>query len=159
MHVPYRLKRYRFFDIGHDHYYYDDIQTEEHLQWLVHTSYMPLCNTLSHMIKLSKGKFHCAIAVSGATLEMFEQFAPEMIDALKELAATKCVEFMAVPYSYSIASEYNEQEFKQQLKLQSDLINTLFGQKAATVWNTELLYTDEMAYNLQKMGYKTIMTE
>ena len=159
MHVPYRLKRYRFFDIGHDHYYYDDIQTEEHLQWLVNTSYMPLCNTLSHMIKLSKGKFHCAIAVSGATLEMFEQFAPEMIDALKELAATKCVEFMAVPYSYSIASEYNEQEFKQQLKLQSDLINTLFGQKAATVWNTELLYTDEMAYNLQKMGYKTIMTE
>ena len=159
MHVPYRLKRYRFFDIGHDHYYYDDIQTEEHLQWLVNTSYMPLCNTLSHMIKLSKGKFHCAIAVSGATLEMFEQYAPEMIDALKELAATKCVEFMAVPYSYSIASEYNEQEFKQQLKLQSDLINTLFGQKAATVWNTELLYTDEMAYNLQKMGYKTIMTE
>ena len=159
MHVPYRLKRYRFFDIGHDHYYYDDIQTEEHLQWLVNTSYMPLCNTLSHMIKLSKGKFHCAIAVSGATLEMFEQFAPEMIDALKELAATKCVEFMAVPYSYSIASEYNEQEFKQQLKLQTDLINTLFGQKAATVWNTELLYTDEMAYNLQKMGYKTIMTE
>lgn len=112
-----------------------------------------------HMIKLSKGKFHCAIAVSGATLEMFEQFAPEMIDALKELAATKCVEFMAVPYSYSIASEYNEQEFKQQLKLQTDLINTLFGQKATTVWNTELLYTDEMAYNLQKMGYKTIMTE
>ena len=159
MHAPYRLKRYRFFDIGQDHYYYDDMQTEEHLQWLVNTSYMPLCNTLRDMIKLSKGKFHCAIAVSGVTLEMFEQFAPEMIDILKELAATKCVEFLATPYSYSIASEYNEQEFKQQLTLQSDLIKNVFGLKTASVWNTELLYTDEMAYNLQKMGYKTVLTE
>ena len=159
MHAPYRLKRYRFFDIGQDHYYYDDMQTEEHIQWLVNTSYMPLCATLRDMIKLSKGKFHCAIAISGVTLEMFEQFAPEMIDILKELASTKCVEFLATPYSYSIASEYNEQEFKQQLALQSDLIKNVFGLKTSTVWNTELLYTDEMAYNLQKMGYKTVLSE
>lgn len=159
MHAPYRLKRYRFFDIGQDHYYYDDMQTEEHIQWLVNTSYMPLCATLRDMIKLSKGKFHCAIAISGVTLEMFEQFAPEMIDILKELASTKCVEFLATPYSYSIASEYNEQEFKQQLALQSDLIKNVLGLKTSTVWNTELLYTDEMAYNLQKMGYKTVLSE
>ncbi len=159
MHAPYRLKRYRFFDIGQDHYYYDDMQTEEHIQWLVNTSYMPLCATLRDMIKLSKGKFHCAIAISGVTLEMFEQFTPEMIDILKELASTKCVEFLATPYSYSIASEYNEQEFKQQLALQSDLIKNVFGLKTSTVWNTELLYTDEMAYNLQKMGYKTVLSE
>ena len=157
--APYRLKRYRFFDIGQDHYYYDDMQTEEHIQWLVNTSYMPLCATLRDMIKLSKGKFHCAIAISGVTLEMFEQFTPEMIDILKELASTKCVEFLATPYSYSIASEYNEQEFKQQLALQSDLIKNVFGLKTSTVWNTELLYTDEMAYNLQKMGYKTVLSE
>jgi alpha-amylase/alpha-mannosidase (GH57 family) len=31
-----------------------------------------------------------------------------MIDILKELAATKCVEFLATPYAYSLASEYNE---------------------------------------------------
>ena len=159
MHAPYRLKRYRFFDIGQDHYYYDDMQTEEHIQWLVNTSYMPLCATLRDMIKLSKGKFHCAIAISGVTLEMFEQFTPEMIDILKELASTKCVEFLATPYSYSIASEYNEQEFKQQLAVQSDLIKNVFGLKTSTVWNTELLYTDEMAYNLQKMGYKTVLSE
>ena len=42
MHAPYRMKRYRFFDIGQEHYYYDDMATEEHVQWLVNTSYMPL---------------------------------------------------------------------------------------------------------------------
>ena len=159
MHSPYRLKRYRFFEIGHDHYYYDDMATEEHVNWLVQTSYLPLCTTIKDMINLSKGKFHCAISVSGTMIEMFEQFNPEMIDILKELAATKCVEFLATPYAYSLASEYNEAEFKKQLKFQGDLLENILGVKAQTVWNTELLYTDEAAYQLSKLGYKTILTE
>ena len=159
MHAPYRLKRYRFFEIGHDHYYYDDMATEEHVNWLVETSYLPLCNTIKDMINLSKGKFHCAISVSGTMIEMFEQFNPEMIDVLKELAASKCVEFLATPYAYSLASEYNEEEFKKQLKFQGDLLESILGVKAQTVWNTELLYTDESAYNLNKLGYKVILTE
>ena len=159
MHSPYRLKRYRFFEIGHDHYYYDDMATEEHVNWLVNTSYLPLCNTIKDMINLSKGKFHCALSVSGTMIEMFEQFNPEMIDILKELADTKAVEFLATPYSYSLASEYNESEMKEQFKKQAALIESIFGLKPQTVWNTELLYTDELAYNLNKAGYKTILTE
>ena len=159
MHAPYRLKRYRFCEIGHDHYYYDDMATEEHINWLVQTSYLPLCQTIKDMINLSKGKFHCAISISGTMIEMFEQFNPEMIDILKELAATKAVEFLATPYAYSLASEYNAEEFKKQLKFQGELLETILGVKAQSVWNTELLYTDETAYNLNKMGYKTILTE
>ena len=159
MHAPYRLKRYRFFEIGHDHYYYDDMATEEHINWLVQTSYLPLCQTIKDMINLSKGKFHCALSVSGTMIEMFEQFNPEMIDILKELAASKCVEFLATPYAYSLASEYNEEEFKKQLKFQGELLETILGVKAQSVWNTELLYTDEAAYNLNKLGYKVILTE
>lgn len=159
MHSPYRLKRYRFFEIGNDHYYYDDMATEDHVNWLVHTSYMPLCHTLRDMINLSKNKFHCALSVSGTMIELFEQFSPEMIDILKELAATKCVEFVAAPYSYSLASEYDLNEFKAQMELQAKLVESVLNTKVQTVWNTELLYTDETAYNLYKMGYKTIMTE
>ena len=159
MHVPYRLKRYRFFEIGHDHYYYDDMATEEHVNWLVQTSYLPLCQTIKDMINLSKGKFHCAISLSGTMIEMFEQFNPEMIDILKELATTKAVEFLATPYAYSLASEYNLDEFKRQLKFQSELVETILGVKVQGVWNTELLYTDEAAYNLNKMGYKVMLTE
>ena len=159
MHSPYRLKRYRFFEIGNDHYYYDDMATEEHINWLVETSYMPLCQTIRDMINLSKGKFHCALSVSGTMIEMFEQFNPEMIDILKELAGTKCVEFLATPFSYSLAAEYNMSEMKEQLKKQSALVENVLGVKPQAIWNTELLYTDEIAYNLNKMGYKLILTE
>lgn len=159
MHAPYRLKRYRFFDIGKDHYYYDDMATDEYIDWLVQTSYMPLCKTIQEMIRLSKGKFHCALSISGTMLESFEQFAPEMIDVLKELAQTKCVEFLATPFAYSLASEYNENEFLDQLEKQTSVVNDLFNVKPTALWNTELLYTDDMVNALWEQGYKTILTE
>ena len=50
MHAPYRMKRYRFFDIGADHYYYEDMQSEDQVQYLASTSYLPLCQTYSAYI-------------------------------------------------------------------------------------------------------------
>ena len=159
MHIPNRLRRYRFFEIGSNHYYYDDMQTEEQVTRMVQQSYLPLGQTLTDMIRLSKGKFHCAIAISGTTLDLMEQYAPEMIDVLKQLADTNCVEFVAMPYSYSIASEYNASEFTEQLKQQKEKINELFSQSSTTLWNTELFYSDDISLLAWKLGYKTIMTE
>ena len=159
MHAPYVLKRYRFFEIGQDHYYYDDMQTEEQVSHHIQLSYMPLCQTLLEMIRLSKGKFHCALSVSGIVLEMFEQYSPEMIDVLKELAATSCVEFVVTPYAYSLAHAYCDTEAIEQLKSQQNLVEQLLGVKSTTVFLSELLYSDEIAMQLYAQGYKAVMTE
>ena len=159
MHAPYTLKRYRFFEIGQDHYYYDDMQTEDHVASLIQTSYMPLCKTLAEMIRLSKGRFHCGLSVSGIMLEMFEQYAPEMIDVLKELAATGCVEFIVTPYAYSLASVYSDTEAIEQLQSQQAVVKQLLGVESTTAGLTELLYSDEIAIQLHKMGFKAVMTE
>jgi len=159
MHAPYRLKRYRFFEIGQDHYYYDDMATEEYITWLTQTSYMPLCQTIREMIKLSKNRFHCALAVSGTMLELFEQYIPEMIDLLKELAQSKCVEFVRVPYSYSLAAQCSTSEFEKQLQQHADKMQDVLGVSSTTLWNTDLLFSDEIAAQAWKMGYKTIMSE
>ena len=159
MHAPYTLKRYRFFEIGQDHYYYDDMQTEDHVVSLIQNSYMPLCKTLAEMIRLSKGRFHCAISVSGIMLEMFEQYDPEMIDMLKELAATSCVEFVVTPYSYSLAGVYSDTEAAEQLQSQQAMVKQLLGVESTTACLTELLYSDEIAIQLHKLGFKAVMTE
>ena len=159
LNAPYRLKRYRFFDIGQDHYYYDDMLTEEQISWMSQTSWLPLLGTLKDMIRLSRGKFHCAIAVNGQTLSLCEQFAPEVIDNLRELAVTKAVEFVLMPFAGSLAAEYDMNEFELQLKQGAELLNELFEQKPQTVFNTELLYSDEIADVVKKLGYKAIMTE
>ena len=159
MHAPYSLKRYRFFEIGQDHYYYDDMQTEDHVASLINTSYMPLCKTIAEMIRLSKGRFHCALSVSGILLEMFEQYDPEMIDMLKELADTGCVEFVVTPYSYSLSSVYSDTEAAEQLQAQQTQVKQLLGVESTTACLSELLYSDEIAIQLHKMGFKAVMTE
>ena len=159
MHAPYALKRYRFFEIGQDHYYYDDMQTEDRVASLIHTSYMPLCKTIAEMIRLSKGRFHCAFSVSGIMLEMFEQYDPEMIDVLKDLAATGCVEFVVTPYSYSLAGVYSDTETVEQLQSQRTMVKKMLGVESTTACLTELLYSDEIAIQLHNLGFKAIMTE
>ena len=41
IHQPFRLKRYRFFDIGNDHYYYDDFLNDEIVSRIAARSYIP----------------------------------------------------------------------------------------------------------------------
>lgn len=159
IHHPFRLKKYQFFEIGQDHYYYDDFQTEEQIQELVEKSYLPTNKLLLEMIQSSNGKFKCSFSISGVALELFEQFAPEVIDSFKELAKTGSVEFTTETYAHSLASVYDAYEFSRQVELHSHKIEELFGKKPTTFRNSELIYSDEIGETVSKMGYKTVMTE
>ena len=46
IHQPMRLKRYRFFDIGNDHYYYDDFLNDDIITSLAEHAYLPAARTL-----------------------------------------------------------------------------------------------------------------
>lgn len=103
IHQPFRLKRYRFFDIGNDHYYYDDFANDDIITRIAHRSYIPAAETLLRMIENSDGKFRCAFSITGTALEQCEQYVPEFIDILKKLADTGKVEFLAETYAHSLS--------------------------------------------------------
>ena len=159
IHQPLKLKRFRFFDIGADHYYYDDFQNEENILRLVNNSYLPANKLILEMIKSTNGKFKCAFSISGPALEQFEQYAPELIDSFKELAATKSVEFLTEPYAHSLASVFEITEFEKQVEKHSDKIFELFGKHPKAIRNSELIYSDEIGALVAKMGYKTMLME
>lgn len=159
IHLPYRLKRYRFIEIGQDHYYYDDFQIEERIRAYVEQSLLPANRTVAEMIRSSNGKFRCAFTISGVTLDQLEHFAPEVIDSFKDLAKTGCVEFMAEPYAHSLSSVFDATEFERQLKLHADKIETLFGKRPSSLFNAELIYSDEIGEIVSKMGFKTMMID
>ena len=46
IHQIIHLKRYRFFDIGNDHYYYDDYANETGMNEVAERSYLPALSTL-----------------------------------------------------------------------------------------------------------------
>ncbi|MCM1020718.1 MAG: glycoside hydrolase family 57 protein [Muribaculum sp.] len=159
IHQPFRLKRYRFFDIGNDHYYYDDYANEDIIVREAQKSYIPAAETLLRMIQETKGAFRCALSITGTALEQCEQYVPEFIDLLKKLADTGKVEFLAETYSHSLSSLTDPEEFREQVKAHDAKIYELFGQRPKVFRNTELIYCDEMAPMIYDLGYKGCITE
>ncbi|MBP8782800.1 MAG: polysaccharide deacetylase family protein [Paludibacter sp.] len=159
IHQPLRLKRYRFFEIGQDHYYYDDFQTEDRIRTLVEQSYLTANRSISEMIRSSNGKFKCAFSISGVALEQLEQYAPEVIDSFKELANTGSVEFLGETYAHSLSSIYDTNEFESQIKAHADKIESLFGQRPTAFRNSELIYSDEIGEIISKAGFKVMLID
>ena len=159
IHQPFRLKQYRFFNIGGDHYYYDDFANEEIMQRIAATSYVSANKLLLDMINESQGKFKVAFSISGTALEQFVIYAPEVLDGLRELAKTDCVEFLAQPYAHSLVSLADPNGFKAQVESHSKLIEELFEQKPKIFCNTELIFSDDIAQEVYNMGYKAMVIE
>lgn len=159
IHQPFRLKRYRFFNIGRDHYYYDDFANEDILQQIATRSYLAANKVLSDLILEYKDKFKIAFSLSGVAMDQLEIYAPEVIDGLRELAKTGNVEFLTETYGHSLAALYDPEEFREQIKYHAERIEMLFGQKPTVVRNTELIYSDEIAEMVYDMGYRKMITE
>ena len=159
IHQPFRLKRYRFFDIGNDHYYYDDFADDEIISRVAAHSYIPMANTLLEMVEKSNKSFKFAVSISGTAIEQLQLYVPEVIDLFKKLADTGCMEILSGTYSHSLASLEDIEEFVRDVKLHDDLIYKLFGIRPKVFANTELIYDDDIALVIKSMGFKTAITE
>lgn len=159
VHQPFRYRRYRFFDIGNDHYYYDDYANESILRKVAERCYLPANQLMLELIKKHNGKFKIAYSISGLALEQFELYAPEVLDSFKALAQTGHVEFLSETYSHSLVSLKNPDLFRKQVEAHDQVIEKFFGQKPTVFRNTELIYSDEIGAMVADMGYKAMMTE
>lgn len=159
VHQPYRLKQYRFFDIGKDHYYYDDYQNSYLARRIADKCYIPMNNVLLDLINKYGPRFKISFSISGTALDQFQEYTPDVIESFKKLAATGSVEFMAETYAHSLSALKSKEEFKKQLEHQSSMIENLFGQKPKTFRNTELIYSDEIGNMVSELGYETMLTE
>ena len=159
IHQIIHLKRYRFFDIGTDHYYYDDYENERSITDIANRSYMPALNTLHEMIKENGDYFKVAFSLSGTGIEQLEYHAPQVIAKLQELNETGCVEFLAEPYSHGLSSLANEETFALDVKKQCQKIEELFGKKPTVARNSSLIYSDDIGGQIAAMGFKGMLTE
>ena len=159
IHQIIHLKRYRFFDIGIDHYYYDDYENERSIAHIAEQSYMPALNTIQQMIEENGKYFKVAFSLSGVGIEQLEVHAPQVIEKLQELAQTGCVEFLAEPYSHGLSSLANEESFVAEVKRQAKKIEEYFGQKPQVLRNSSLIYSDDIGLQAGQMGFKGMLTE
>lgn len=159
IHQIIHLKRYRFFDIGTDHYYYDDYENERSISDIAERSYMPALNAFLEMIKNNGKYFKLAFSISGVGLEQLEMHAPQVITKLQELNETGCVEFLAEPYSHGLSSLVNEEAFAADVKKQAAKMQEYFGKMPTVLRNSSLIYSDDIGGQAAAMGFKGMLTE
>ncbi|MBQ6861414.1 MAG: glycoside hydrolase family 57 protein [Alistipes sp.] len=159
VHQPWRLKKYRFFNMGKDHNYLDDLANRSILQKVARQCYLPMNAMLLKLIEEHKGQFRCSFSITGIAIEQFKAYAPEVLESFKALAKTGCVEFLAETYSHSLASLASKEDFADQVKLHAQMIKKEFGMKPTAFRNTELIYSDEIGAMVSELGYKTMLAE
>ena len=159
IHQIIHLKRYRFFDIGTDHYYYDDYENERSITDIANRSYMPALTAIGDMIKEHGDYFKVAFSLSGTGIEQLEMHAPQVLEKLQELNETGCVEFLAEPYSHGLSSLANEQSFARDIKKQCQKMEEYFGKKPTVARNSSLIYSDDIGAQIAALGFKGMLTE
>ncbi len=159
VHQPFRLRRYRFFEMGHEHYYYDDFMNESILRKIAAHCYLPANRILLDLLRKHKGKFKVTFSLTGIVIDQFRLYAPEVLDSFRELAETGYVEFLGETNSHSLASLMNKERFIKQVSIHNEKMKEFLGVEPTSIRNTELIYSDEIGSWMADMGYKATVTE
>jgi len=159
VHQPFRLKRYRFFDLGHDHYYYDDFSNESIMRKVAENCYLPANEIMLDLILKNKGKFKVTFSLTGLVINQFRLYAPEVLESFKKLADTGMVEFLAETESHSLASIKTRSEFEHQVIAHRAMVKEFLGVETKSFRNTELIYSDLIGSWVADMGFRSMLTE
>jgi len=159
VHQPERLRNYTVFDIGNKHNYFDEQKNRELMEKVAMKCYLPMNNLILRLIKKYKGKFKVSYSISGVALNQFEKYSPKVLESFKELAKTGCVDFLTETYHHSLSFIYSKEEFRNQIEMHKNKIKELFGIEPTVFRNTELIFNNELAEEVHKMGFNTVLAE
>ena len=163
VHQPFRLKQYSVFDIGYQHQYFDDnsatnLNNEAVLRKVGRKCYLP-ANTLMLDLLEKYDDFNISYSLSGVFLEQIELWAPDILQSFQQLVNTGKVEILSETFYHSLSALYSPKEFRKQVRMHRNKVKQLFGVEPTVFRNTELIYSNEVAREVEKMGYKAILAE
>lgn len=161
LHQPWRLTELNVFDVGNKKNYFSGLKRDDNkivFQKVAQKSYIPMLRLLGSLLK-EVPEFVFTISFSGVFIEQAQQFSPEVIQLLKKVITTGRVEVLAETYYHSLAALYSEQEFSLQVARHTQLVQQLFKVTPKVFRNTELIYSDDIAKQVHKLGFKGMLTE
>lgn len=163
VHQPLRVKKYRVFDIGLDHNYFNDdsetnLNNSKVLNKVAKKSYLPANELMLELLKRHK-EFKISYSLSGIAMEQMEKFDPKILDSFKRLVDTGRVEILSETYYHSLSFFYSRPEFESQVQLHRAKVKKLFGVTPKVFRNTELAYSNDLAVWADQSGYKALIAE
>ncbi|HAT68456.1 MAG: alpha-amylase [Candidatus Yonathbacteria bacterium RIFOXYC2_FULL_47_9] len=163
VHQPFRVKDYRVFDVGRDSEYFNDdsersINNKKILHKVAGKCYLPANAVMLELLN-KHPEFKISFSFSGVFLDQLEEFSPETLESFQKLVATGRAEVLEETYYHSLSFLYSPEEFRRQVAMHREKIQKLFGVTPTVFRNTELIYNNALAHEVEKMGYKGIIAE
>jgi alpha-amylase len=157
VHQPIRLNKFTVF--SNNIPYFNEDMNRKYFERISRKCYLPTNKILLDLIDhLGKG-FKIAFSLTGVFVEQCKKYNPQVLESFIELSKTKQVEFLSETYYHSLAALFSMEEFKEQIRLHREMISDIFNQKPRVFRNTEAMYSNQIANEIEKMGYKGIITE
>src|SRR3972149_8103419 len=124
VHQPYRVDKYRVFDIGKKHDYFsgsdeNDLNNQRILLKVANKCYLPANSLLLQLIN-KHPEFKVSFSLSGVLLEQLEEFSPETLDSFRRLVDTGRGEILSETYYHSLSYIFSPDEFSRQVKMHSE---------------------------------------
>ncbi len=163
VHQPYRVKRYRIFDVGNDPEYFNDrgesnLNNRKIIEKVARKSYIPTTALILELLKRHP-EFRVSFSFSGIALEQLERYAPEAISLFKQVIDTGQAEVLGETYYHTLAFFYSPIEFEQQVTKHREIIRRLFGVRPRVFRNTELSYRNDVGEWADRSGYAGVIAE
>lgn len=170
VHQPWRLKNHNSLGSSESdppdlmsHYFEKDGKDKRVFERVAKKCYYPASDLLLEAIDEFNNQdkeFKVAFSLTGTFIEQCREFDPEVLERFKDLVDTGRVEVLGETYYHSLASLFeNFDEFREQVKLHRSLVQEEFGVKPTTFSNTEALYNNRIAEEVEAMGFEGIITE
>jgi alpha-amylase len=159
VHQPWRLRNYRFLEVGKNHQYFDQEKNASILRKVANQCYLPMNDLLYELILANSGRFKFAFSITVTALQQMEAYAPEVVGSFKRLFETGCVELLSETSHHSLAGLYSETEFEEQLKYHRREMIRLLTEPSPVFRNTELISSNAIAKKVSSLGYQGILME
>lgn len=159
VHQPWRLRPYRYAEIGSRHDYFDDETNARILRRVTEKCYLPMNGLLEDLIRLHHPNFRVSFSITATALEQMVAYAPEALSSFRRLVDTGGVELLTETSHHSLAALYSASEFAAQVQHHQAVCARHLGPTGTVFRNTELITSDAIAAQVSRLGFSGVCIE
>jgi alpha-amylase len=164
VHQPLRLSQFSLFGKGGRDYgqdgrdYFDDALNRQIMEKVAKKCYLPTNRLMLELLEKNP-EFKVSYSLTGVFIEQCKMFAPEVLQSFSDLAKTGRAEFLSETYYHSLSYLFSDKdEFISQIEMHSKAISE-FATPSKVFRNTEAMFSNDIAYLVERMGYTGILAE
>ncbi|VVB99005.1 Glycosyl hydrolase family 57 [uncultured archaeon] len=160
VHQPLRLGGFSIFSEnasdGKD--YFDSDLNRQIMEKVAGKCYLPTNSLMLELLEKNP-EYRVSYSLTGVFLEQCRLFAPEVLESFAALAKTGRAEFLSETYYHSLSYLFSDKdEFVEQIDLHNKAISQ-FAKPSPVFRNTEAMFSNDIAYLVERLGYTGILAE